>query len=476
MSARLLAALACALVSGCLPLYRGRSPDGAHRVEVLELGGRQRVLVDGAPGPDGEGVGVDAIAFSDDGSRMAYPLFDGAQWSVVDRGRRGRAWDGIGAIVISDRGTHLAYVAERGEHAHVVVDERVSAPYDEVVRGSLVLGERRVAWIARRAERALVVLDGREEPPCESASELSLSADARVVAWAERQDARAWIAWRSDAGPTRRAGPYLDALPPVLSERGARAAWIARQDEGWSVFVDGERAYGPARELFALRVSADGSQWAAVEPELRRERVVIDGAPQPWSRAIEAEALAFVTGAGAVWIAREGDAELVVTSGARGGAYADIRELIGEGGRLAYLGQRDDGRVDVVVDHEVIATEASAHDLRVTSSRVLWIADGQGGSVVASQGARQPLGATALAGTLVVEGEHWACLVADRAAHRLEIALEGRARASFDVGELVWSLLAEDAWRHDPERAERAARVILRAELRSLDVPALSTR
>jgi signal transduction histidine kinase len=86
-AARALGGAALLALMGCGPgvVWYGKSPDRGRAAVVLQDGDGQRVRVNGRDGPRFLGIGVEAMAWSPDGRRLAYPARTAEGWVVGDR-------------------------------------------------------------------------------------------------------------------------------------------------------------------------------------------------------------------------------------------------------------------------------------------------------------------------------------------------------------------------------------------------------
>src|SRR5262245_58215909 len=106
-------------IAGCGPtvLWSGHTADRHVRVEVIQEGGLQYVVLDGKRRSAYRGIAGWSIAFSARG-HLSYAAQVGRDWVVVADGLVSERWSAVGALVLSPDG-RLAYAAERDGGWHV---------------------------------------------------------------------------------------------------------------------------------------------------------------------------------------------------------------------------------------------------------------------------------------------------------------------------------------------------------------------
>jgi len=155
--------------------------------EVLLLGGKWLVVLDGVEGRQYDGIGKGSPVFSPDSKRLAYGAVRGNNQLVVVDGVEGKEYDGVGPPVFSPDSKRVAFGAGRARNQLVVVDGVEAKEYDGIEAGNLVFSadSKRVAYVAGRADKDLVVLDGVEEKEYDGigARGLVFSPDSKRVAY-----------------------------------------------------------------------------------------------------------------------------------------------------------------------------------------------------------------------------------------------------------------------------------------------------
>lgn len=111
------------------------SPDGRRVAYACKSGKKWRVVVDGEPGPEYDGIPYYRLIFSPDSQRVAYACQTGKKWRVVVDGEPGPEYDYVHSLTFSPDSRRVAYVAHRGKKRLVVVDGEPGPQYDSIIPG-----------------------------------------------------------------------------------------------------------------------------------------------------------------------------------------------------------------------------------------------------------------------------------------------------------------------------------------------------
>jgi Tol biopolymer transport system component len=169
------------------------SPDLNHVAYAdYTIGGKPRVVLDGAEGIEYDTIGGESIVFSPDSKHVAYVAERGNQRFVVLDGKEGKEYYGIGtaSIIFSLDSKHVAYVAARGDKRFCVVVDGLegSSEYDGIADKTPFIAfspdSKHVAYAAIRGGRQLVVVDGVEGTEYDGIISPTFSSDSRRVAYA----------------------------------------------------------------------------------------------------------------------------------------------------------------------------------------------------------------------------------------------------------------------------------------------------
>lgn len=134
---------------------------GRHTAQVLRRGDKQLVLRDGRPGPEYDRVGE--VAFSEDGSSLAYEALRGEERFLVVDGQELplKATIFPGSLRMSPDNKRLALVAQAGSQWQVLVDGRPGPPFDFVFTDSVKFSPdaKRFGYLALKEAKLQVVVD-----------------------------------------------------------------------------------------------------------------------------------------------------------------------------------------------------------------------------------------------------------------------------------------------------------------------------
>lgn len=440
-----LLALTAVLGAGCSHVvWYGRSDNRRHVVAVLEQGGRQRVRVDMVDGRPFRGVGVDALAVSEDG-HVAYPAQEEDGWLVVLDGREGPRFDAIGELQL--RGDVVAYTAERagrwhtlslrsGERGGVSGRHEPVAPgprgFDAVLAGSLTLSASgRVAFAAQRGRDFFVVVDGVERGPYDGVGLLRFSADgARVGYTARRAGSTSVFVDGTSYGPYESVSE-LHLGPPDV--------WLVRQGGRAHAAIDG-RLSEPADRVAG--VTLEGGVPAHVE-RLNGRDWVIDGATRRGPFKALTSPLSRDARGRIVFSAKTPEgAALVVTGDERSEPVDEVTDLVVAGEHVGFI-EVEAAQAFVVVDGKRGPGHAWAQSLALSRDgrRVAYLAGAGRGTVLVVDEKKTPVDVV-VSGTLAFsrDGTRFGCVMGDRATKRLFIQRDDGKRTPLDMEELVAAL------------------------------------
>ena len=413
----------------------------------------QTVKLDGKDGRPYDGIGVEALVFSPDSRRLAYPAQRGTRWHVVLDGKEGEPFGGIGEIVFSPDSKHVAYLARRGGRWHVVRDGRVSASFHGIFRRTLVYSadSKRLGGVVMAGPgKAQVVLDDRPGPVFRQVAGLTFSPDSKRVAYIGRDEGRASVVLDG------KRGPPFDEISEVALGRGGRVAYLARRLQAWMSVVDGVegKAY---QGVAGLVFSPDGAHLAHAALQGDAAFVVHDSVEGTRHDGIRVPTLGFTKTGRLIYVARQllprgvGARYVVVHGGKAGPAVDRVLSLRTAGGRWGYIG-RNGERYQVVLDGKPGPSYPWAANLIFDprGKRHAYLARRGKEVAVVVSGSKEQRFDVVVRGTLLFsrDGAHWACLAGEREPRRLFVVVDGRTVAAFKREELTAAMMA------DPRRTE----------------------
>jgi hypothetical protein len=322
----LLSGIAIITLQGCASgpraIWSIPSPDRRHRVELMHDGEQQWLAIDGQNGPFARAIAPTSVVWSPEGGHVAYIEVNGSQARVVHDGCAGRYWDGVAEIAFSADGSELAYVAESRGRYHVVrsgipgpprsgvlsrtlrfspdgahlyyveggppyrlvVDERPFAAFDGIAELTARNGEGApsYAYLGRRGDLAFVVTEHGEEGPFHSIVDIARDPATGSTAWVVDEGSRALV-YRDGAVVDARFAavqtPTLAFRParPALPSEPAELAYVGVLADRGQYVVVGGATYGPYSGISSLSFSENGERFGYAA--LRRDvwEVHVDG-------------------------------------------------------------------------------------------------------------------------------------------------------------------------------------------------------
>lgn len=461
---------------GARNVWYGLSDDRRQKIEVWATGAHRFVELDGVQSPLYDAVGVGAVAFSPDGSRLVYAAERRGSWVLVVNGRESREWDGIGEVVFSPDSRRLAYAAESRGRWHVVVDGDVGPAWDGLLRGTLrFTGDGgRVVHVAERSGSVHVIIDGAVSPAYDGVGELMLSDDGEHVAYLARVGELAHVVLDGVMdSPYRR-------IRDLTFDRSGRLGYIATGTHGEAAVID--RVASPPHDLVkSLRLSPDGRGSAYVVSRRGVWSVVRDGVMGRSYDAIDRRGLVYSPeGENLAYSGRRDGGWYAVVDGREMGPYDDIEPVVFGGSdepdraRWAYVARAARDRVVFLGGREgfrEIDRGAWASNLRFSpgGERIAYLIrrDGVDSVVVDDE---EFTGSPALDGSLIFsrDGRHWACIVADGSSGQFQIVIDGALQAPFDLVELMFFMTASPGGVVNPSASVDAIVAMLSAEVERL--------
>jgi Tol biopolymer transport system component len=159
------------------------------------------------------------LAFSSDGSHMAYAAKKGGEWVIVVDGRVTAECKetGYGSPALSPDGKRLAFAERDGREGtfRLVVDGQPGAEYHAIYNPSFSPDGKHIAYTARKGstsgEGFTLVEDGQEGPDFSGIGNWAFSSDSKHVAYAA-QTQRGLIAYNDRGSMTDGAGKWSVVL------------------------------------------------------------------------------------------------------------------------------------------------------------------------------------------------------------------------------------------------------------------------
>jgi hypothetical protein len=445
-------------LAGCGPgvVWFGKSPDRAHAAAVEQDGRTQRLKLDGVPGKPYLGVGVEAIAWSPDGTRLAYPAHVAGGWVVVEGGKEGPVENGIGEIVWSADSKHLAYAAERHGRWLVVKDGREGPTLEALRAHSLKLSDdgEHFAYAGDEGGKVVAVVDGVRSAPYDGVGHLVLAPGGRC-AFVARAGGKARI-----VADGKESAAYEDIADLAFSPSGKKLAWTARKGGAWWV-VEGASESGPFERVSSLVWAPRGESLAFAVGRAGSERVMSGGALGPEYDGVLPGSLSFdASGGHVVYAARRRGAWVVVADGEESPPFDDVEmpRFVGDSSAVAHLARRGEATF-VVLDGHFGPVVADATELVISpdgmrflhaarAGRATAVIEGVAAGAPCGEGRCRPVSTrvtlqdAVIGGTLVLgEGGHSGYVAGREADRSLFVVIDGAKAGALDMAELMSGLV-----------------------------------
>jgi hypothetical protein len=176
-----------------------------------------------------------SLVFAPDGVAWAFITVEDAEWRVVHAGRAGPPHGHAGEIAFSPDGTRLAYVAGdgRARSACVVVDGEPGPRFDAIGQPVFSLDGRRVIYAAKTKGQHRLVED-HEVGDVAAAwlGQLTFAPDGRL-AYLAGVGARRQLRWGDEPGPLLSAIDHI-----AFSPTGDHVAYRGKDGTALSVYID----------------------------------------------------------------------------------------------------------------------------------------------------------------------------------------------------------------------------------------------
>ncbi len=369
---------------------------------------------------------------------VAYVARDDGGWRVFVKGEGGfaphqrRAWRGVAELRLTPAG-EPAYLAEDERGWWVQVGEERSGPWPGVFADSLRVHAGGYAFVADARDGKRVVVDGESSRAWEAVGHLRVVRGRAL--YLAQAGGRAYVS----LGDTVH-GPYRRVTE--VAEQGRVAGWVAMRDDGWVAVIEGR----PSRPYIAVRdllLEPGGFAYAFVARDDEGEHVVVEGVPRASHRQVGR--LAFVGRGLLAYAAREEEAWWVHVGERRWGPVERVDDLEGGGGRWAAVVSAGEG-VALWVDGREGARADWISDLAVRRHGVAYLA-GRGDRrevVVDDEAYPFPM---VLEHSLVLDddGRHWGCVVLEADGSRPRIVVDGVREHPLRVDDLASATVGRDA-------------------------------
>ncbi len=325
-------------------------PGGKSMAYMVSTGSGLAIVHNGKEGESFEALPPSSVAFSPDGSRLAYAGYrDSKQYIVLDGKLNPCGAVTQHGVVFSPDSRRVAWVVEEDSKQIVVIDSIPQTPYDGIDPKGLSFSSnsQHYAFIATSDGKQCLVLDGVEGPFFDSIAGFWFSPDGEHLAYVGRSGGKLLVFF--DGEPICEADGMGRGV--VFPNHGNRYAVAARVGEEWQVIVDG-KSVGGYKNVFALSFSPDGAHFAYGAGRGEGMLLVVDGEEKKDYDAYESLAFAPL-GERLAYTARRGSRHVAVVDGKEGPEFDAIGEpgvrFSADGAHFFYVGTRNEQLV-VVLD------------------------------------------------------------------------------------------------------------------------------
>ncbi len=325
-------------------------PDGKSMAYMVSTGSGLAIVHNGKEGESFEAIPPSSLAFSPDGSRLAYAgIRDSKQYVILDSKLNPSGTVTQHGVVFSPDSRRVAWVIEEDSKQIVVLDGIRQTPYDGIDPKGLSFSENseHYAFIATSDGKQCLVLDGAEGPFFDSIAGFWFSPNGEHLAYVGRSAGKILVLF--DGEPICEADGMGRGV--VFPNHGDRYAVAARVGDEWQVIVDG-KSVGGYKNVFGLSFSPDGGHFAYGAGRGEGMILVVDGEEKKDYDAYESLAFAPL-GERLAYTARCGSRRVAVIDGEEGPEFDAIAEpgvrFSADGAHFFYIGTRDEQLV-VVLD------------------------------------------------------------------------------------------------------------------------------
>jgi Tol biopolymer transport system component len=329
------------------------SPDSRHVVYTAEHGKQTHVVLDGVETVYPEYVGEPE--FSKTGKRMAYVVVRQDMWQVVIDGKEGKAYRGMGNnIEFSEDEKHVLYRADVDDGQTIVVDgiEMKPRPFIEENSYGFSPDGLRIAFVAGESrDIRYAVVDNQIGKAYQHVGKPAFSPDSKHVAYATVRAGKLMVVTDGVEGEDfDEVNDYFQ-----FSADGKRMAYVAKREGKEFLVVNGvATAYD---EIIGFKFSADSKQLFVRARRGKTMMSLLEGGEPKEEAANSVESkndfqMAFSPDSQhTAWVSQRGGKSFVVSDGAAGNLYDEIRDLqfTSDSKHLVYAA-RTNGKVAMVVD------------------------------------------------------------------------------------------------------------------------------
>lgn len=220
------------------------SPDSQHVAFVVEIGRKQRWVIDGAQQPLYDAVG--RLEFSPDSARWGYCAQTGDNFTAVIDGKPSPTYARAGGLAFSPNSKRVAHAAGRGGKFFLVVDGVEGKAYDLVGEPAFSPDSEHLAVVAMTGKMFRAVLDGEEGPAYERIFDLLFTPDSKRLIYRAADEGKQFLVVDGQEQPS-----YDMVGRVALSPDGSRIAYPVKKAENEMLVFEGKELPGPGNATFS---------------------------------------------------------------------------------------------------------------------------------------------------------------------------------------------------------------------------------
>src|SRR5437868_2709728 len=251
------------------------APDSKSLLYIMAKDGKFYTSFNNNTGKMYDAIDMNSIAFSKDGSKIAYSAkLNNRQLNVYD-GKEGAIYDQVGFPVLSADGNHIGYWAINGGKWYAIIDGQQGQPFEEVTDILFSDNGSHYAYHAKLSQKDVAVYDGKVGEKYSRIHSMLLSGDGAKLAYmfyADKKDAAGFDQFVYYDG--QKLGAYETVVQNSLKfgPDNKTLAFEAEIHDEFFMVVDGKngRKFGDVLQAVTA-FSPDNSRFAyAVENETKR--------------------------------------------------------------------------------------------------------------------------------------------------------------------------------------------------------------
>ncbi|MFC1582770.1 WD40 repeat domain-containing protein [Planctomycetota bacterium] len=269
------------------------SPNSRHIAYEARKDNREFVVLDGKPGP--EFSRIRWLTFLNGREAPVYGVLKNQKKYVVEKRSKSEQYQSVYAPVLSPDGRQLAYrVSSERRKEFIIFDGRPGKAYQGIMPGSLAFapGTNALVFVAltglekNKTRRSFVVHDGAQHPEFDGVKlPIHFSFDGRNIAYTvyEMEDKRPNTYRERVVVNGVEHRPYKKIIgPPLFSPNGELLVYIARNDEGETIVINGKEGRWYEQIDLGIRGAASIKVGCRLQPGKTKAKELIVAGSETW--------------------------------------------------------------------------------------------------------------------------------------------------------------------------------------------------